>query len=96
MHPPRELTEAEVLRGKLLSPETCDLLRYEVALLTDRLCNIVFPADPVQRETSILEYVEAQAKRDGMISLYDCGMAKVKAGETALEEILRIVTAPEP
>lgn len=69
MQPPRELTEAEVLRGKLLSPETCDLLRYEVALLTNRLCEIVFPADPVQRETSILEYVETQAKRASLIEL---------------------------
>jgi general secretion pathway protein E len=40
--------------------------------------------------------LEAIAERDGMRSLYESGMTKVRSGETSLEEVLRIVAVPEP
>ncbi len=40
--------------------------------------------------------IETLARRNGMLTLFDCGVAKVRSGETSIEEILRIVTAPAP
>jgi hypothetical protein len=71
VNPPRELTDAEIMRGKLLSPETSDLLRHEIALLTLQLCSIKFPGDATERELAILGYVELQAKRNALIELVE-------------------------
>lgn len=68
---PMELTEAEVIRGKLLSPDTIKLLTSEVFNLTVQLCNYSFPADPNEREIAVLSYVEAQAKRNTLLGLID-------------------------
>ena len=62
---------------------------YEVLEFTDKIKNAILSNQP---DTEI----EALAKRDGMHTLFETGMAKVRAGETSLEEILRIVAAPEP
>ncbi len=34
--------------------------------------------------------IEAAARHDGMVTLYDDGLAKVRAGETTIEEVLRV------
>ncbi|MEQ1710868.1 MAG: type II secretion system ATPase GspE [Hyphomicrobium sp.] len=34
--------------------------------------------------------IEAAARRNGMVTLYDDGLAKVRAGETSIEEVLRV------
>lgn len=64
-----ELTEEQVVRGKLLSPDTIALLRYEITILENTLFSITFNADPVARENAVLEYVEAQAKRNALTAL---------------------------
>jgi general secretion pathway protein E len=62
---------------------------YEVLEFTDKIKNAILGNQP---DTEI----ETLAKREGMHTLFESGMAKVRGGETSLEEILRIVTAPEP
>lgn len=64
-----QLTQQEILRGKMLSPETTKLLSFEIDVLTNVLTGIVFSADPVERETAVLQYVEAQAKRNALMEL---------------------------
>lgn len=67
----REVSEADALQGKLLSPQTMQLLTNEIALLKERLCSIVFSANAEERETAILQYVELQAKMLTLQSLLD-------------------------
>lgn len=38
-----------------------------------------------------IDAVRAQAKKDGMVSLFEDGIAKVKAGDISLSELLRVV-----
>jgi general secretion pathway protein E len=40
--------------------------------------------------------LEALARKDGMATLFETGMAKAAKGETTIDEILRIVAAPAP
>ena len=65
------MTEQEVLKGKLLSPDTMNLLTEEIQVLEATLCNITFSANPEEREVAILTYVEAQAKRNALAALVD-------------------------
>lgn len=65
----KELTHLEITRGKILSPETVTLLLSEISILTENLTNIAFNADPIERETAILAYVEMQAKRSALMQL---------------------------
>jgi len=60
---------------------------YEILELTDEI------KDAILRELSDTE-IEALAKRTGMSTLFESGMAKVRDGETSVDEILRIVAAP--
>lgn len=66
-----QMTEQEIMQGKLLSPETSQLLSDELWRLEAELCNVSFPADPVKREEAILFYVETQAKRNVLAALLD-------------------------
>ena len=61
---------------------------YEVLELTDKIKTAILDEKP---DTEI----ESLAKREGMHTLFECGMAKIQTGTTSLEEILRIVAAPE-
>ncbi len=54
----------------------------------------ILPMDPRLREL-IVEHasearIDAQARESGMQSLHQCGMAKVRAGETTVEEVFRV------
>ena len=54
----------------------------------------ILPMDPRLREL-IVEHapearIEEQARESGMQSLHQCGMAKVRAGETTIEEVFRV------
>jgi hypothetical protein len=79
-----ELTEVEIQRGKLLSPDTEKLLRYEISVKEELLLNVTFHADPVLRETAILQYVEAQAKRNALLELLQ-GAAEIRASLQELQ-----------
>lgn len=59
----------DITRGKILSPETIALLETEAALLAEDMLGTVFSADPIERETAILRFVEAQAKRNVLMQL---------------------------
>lgn len=62
---------------------------YEILELTDKIKAAILDGKPDSE-------IEALATREGMQTLFESGMAKVRAGETSLEEVLRIVAAPEP
>jgi len=62
-------SEEQIQRAKLLSPDTITALENEVEDLTETLVSTSFDADPVSRETAILAFVEAQAKRRAYIGL---------------------------
>jgi type II secretory ATPase GspE/PulE/Tfp pilus assembly ATPase PilB-like protein len=43
-------------------------------------------------ENASLDKLEEQAKSDGMVSLLESGLRKVKDGVTTLEEVLKVAT----
>lgn len=63
------LTEAQRMKASLLSPDTIAMLEESVAIITDSMVSIVFGADPVERERSILLFVELQARRNILVEL---------------------------
>ena len=62
---------------------------YEILDVSDRIKQAILSEKP---ETEI----EALAKLEGTLALYENGLTKVKSGETSMEEILRCVAAPAP
>jgi general secretion pathway protein E len=58
---------------------------YEILEITDVI------RQAIEREAPDAE-IEALAKKQGMISLNDCGLAKINLGETSREEVLRVVS----
>jgi general secretion pathway protein E len=96
---PNSITAGDKIDGTRFEPVGCGVCHqtgysgrtviYEVLEFTDKIKNAILGERP---DTEI----EALARREGMHTLFECGMAKVRAGETSLEEILRIVAAPEP
>jgi hypothetical protein len=67
----QELTPTDIMKGKMLSPETTALLIEEIQRLEGIMCSITFSSDPTAREDAILSYVEAQAKRNALAALVD-------------------------
>jgi hypothetical protein len=63
------LTEAQRMKASLLSPDTIAMLEESVEVLTEGLVTIVFGSDPVERERSILLFVELQARRNILVEL---------------------------
>lgn len=88
---PVDLTEHQIMQGKLLSPETTLLLQNEITLLEDILVSMTFHADPERRETAILQYVEAQAKRNALLELIQ-GSSEIRA---TLQELQSSVQQPQ-
>jgi len=43
-------------------------------------------------ENASFDKLEEQAKKDGMVSLLESGLRKVKDGVTTLEEVLKVAT----
>lgn len=72
------LTEQQIQQGMILSPETTLVLSEEISHLEDTLLNITFHADPILRETAVLQYVEAQAKRNALVALIE-GSTEIRA-----------------
>jgi general secretion pathway protein E len=61
---------------------------YEILEVTDKIRSaIVNDAPDVD--------IDELARKDGMASLYECGVNKVRAGETSLEEIIRTMSGAE-
>lgn len=57
------MTDLDILRAKIISPETSNYFHTQVLLLMNQMCDIIFPADPVEREHAILAYTELAAKK---------------------------------
>lgn len=71
---PIMMSEAEILRGKLLSEETSKLICAEIVQLTEQLCNVEFGGGEAgvtaaSKDAGILAYVELQSKRKALLAL---------------------------
>jgi general secretion pathway protein E len=60
---------------------------YEILEMKDEIKNAV-----LRRETDT--QIEAVARKSGMANLFETGLEKVLAGETSIEEVLRVAVAP--
>lgn len=58
-------------QGSLLPLVNLQYFEVQVAALTEVLCNIVFPADPIEKEANLLYYREMQSKRNTYISIIE-------------------------
>lgn len=64
-----ELTEAEEIQAKLLSPETAAYVETMAAILADQLLAMRFSHDPVTREADLMQFVFLQGKRETLLEL---------------------------
>jgi hypothetical protein len=75
-------SEADLLKGKLLGPETLALLEHQATEIAETLLATKFSGDPLLREEQIMQFVYLQAKRETMIELLtDCSAEFARLAE---------------
>ncbi len=87
--------KGDVLLYKGKGCDSCGGIGYQGRLAVHELL-VITPAIEaliVSRKSSA--EIESQARKDGMKSLFEDGFAKVRAGITTLEELLRVANPPD-
>ena len=86
---------AQRLVRKLAHPELTGDARYEGRIAIAELLVPNRDIETLIQQKGTIDQFESAAKQHGMISLYDDGAAKVKAGLTTEEELRRVATQDE-
>jgi general secretion pathway protein E len=60
---------------------------WEILEVGDSIQNAIVAGRPDQE-------IDMLARRQGMLSLHDCGLSRARSGQTSLDEVLRVAAAP--